>query len=249
MNVSKGFACIVSDHLATLRITDIVNTNICTNTNTYDTYKKLTTFSIQSICSCPDVQEREPITSGQGHWRPPAVGKGHALHNVHIALLPKKVTIPIWDKYVQMENMYVSITKCSVEMEDKKYKYHQKKSKYPKVVGSLSAEVLFHDVGARARNATVSQIPRQLNATTAPLGYWNALSKYKYKYKLICSRHLTKSYNERIQMAYIDVTFVEGDYDDKMRTGGCNYLVNRAECSGSDNHTADLSTGSVFYIR
>ena len=59
----------------------------------------------------------------------------------------------------------------------------------------LSAEVLFH-VGARARNATVSQIPRQLNATTAPLGYWNALSKYKYKYKLICSRHYcTISYN------------------------------------------------------
>ena len=36
---------------------------------------------------------------------------------------------------------------------------------------------------------------------------------------------------------------------DKMRTGGCNNLVNRAECSGSDNHTADLATGSVFYIR
>ena len=47
----------------------------------------------------------------------------------------------------------------------------------------------------------------------------------------------------------IDNTFVEDDYDDKMRTGGCNYLVNRAECSGSDNHTADLATGSVFYIR
>ena len=125
----------------------------------------------------------------------------------------------------------------------------EKKSKYPKVVGSLSAEVLFH-VGARARNATVSQIPRQLNATTAPLGYWNALSKYKYKYKLICSRHyLTKSYTERMKDDDIDVTFVEDDYDDKMRTGGCNYLVNRAECSGSDNHTADLSTGSVFYIR
>ena len=76
----------------------------------------------------------------------------------------------------------------------------EKKSKYPKLVGSLSAEVLFH-VGARARNATVSQIPRQLNATTAPLGYWNALSKYKYKHKLICSRHnQTNSYNERIQM-------------------------------------------------
>ena len=28
--------------------------------------KKLTTFTIQSIWSCPDVQEREPITSGQG---------------------------------------------------------------------------------------------------------------------------------------------------------------------------------------
>ena len=53
----------------------------------------------------PDVQEREPITSGQGTRRPPAVGKGQALHNVHIALLPKKVTIPIWDKYVQMENI------------------------------------------------------------------------------------------------------------------------------------------------
>ena len=39
--------------------------------------KKLTTFTIQSIWSCPDVQEREPITSGQGTRRPPAVGKGH----------------------------------------------------------------------------------------------------------------------------------------------------------------------------
>ena len=55
----------------------------------------------------------------------PLLGKG--MNNVHIALLPKKVTIPIWDKYVQMENMYVSITKCSVEMEKEKYKYHQKK--------------------------------------------------------------------------------------------------------------------------
>ena len=65
----------------------------------------------------------------------------------------------------------------------------------------VSGGVVPLHVGARARNATVSQIPRQLNATTAPLGYWNALSKYKYKYKLICSRHyLTKSYNEKIQM-------------------------------------------------
>ena len=86
--------------------------------------------------------------------------------------------------------------------EKEKYKYHQKKEQIPKGCRIfVSGGVVPLHVGARARNATVSQIPRQLNATTAPLGYWNALSKYKYKYKLICCCHfLTRSYNERIQM-------------------------------------------------
>ena len=74
------------------------------------------------------------------------------------------------------------------------------KSRNPHKCWIFVGEVLLQG-RARARNATVSQIPRQLNATTAPLGYWNALSKYKYKYKLICSRHhLTKSYNDKIQI-------------------------------------------------
>ena len=75
----------------------------------------------------------------------PLLGKGmNILNNEHIALLPKKVTIPIWDKYVQMENICWYNQMLSENGKQEIQIPPEKKSKYPKVVGSLSAEVLFH---------------------------------------------------------------------------------------------------------
>ena len=136
-----------------------------------------------------------------------------------------------------------------MEIENKKYKYHQKKEQIPKGCW------IFVSGGVVPRWCQSKECDRFPDSTTTQRDHRTSrILERAEQIQIQIQTYLQSSLSHKtLQWTNpdddLDVSFVEDDHDEKMRRGGCNYLVNRAECSGSDIHTADLSTGSVFYIR